>query len=136
MVMKATRMNQQGGEDGFWLAAIVSRMEACRRWELLSPMAKGRSKIGNPFDERFALDALHARFERSQRDGAAMPLGGVVLTHTTVRGKSLVFRRRLPVAVNGVDRPANLREFRNGQSCAYPAGGDVGFSRESVGRGG
>jgi hypothetical protein len=110
-VMPATVMNQQGGEDAiFALAALVTRDGSLSEIELLSPVERSadESKTGQSRLTDDLLDAAStARFEPARnRDGAAMPLNVVwVLTHTTVRGKSPVFRPKVTPIPPAPGRP-------------------------------
>jgi hypothetical protein len=110
-VMPATVMNQQGGEDAiFALAAIVTQDGSLSEIELLSPTVQSLSE-SNASQSRLTDELLNAastaRFEPARsRDGAAMSLNVVwLLTHTTVRGKSPVFRPKVSPVTPVTGRP-------------------------------
>jgi hypothetical protein len=110
-VMPATVMNQQGGEDAiFALAAVVTRDGSLSEIELLSPAGQSATE-SNTGQSRLTDDLLDAastaRFEPARnRDGAAMSVNVVwVLTHTTVRGKSPVFRPKVAPVTPAPGRP-------------------------------
>jgi hypothetical protein len=114
-VMPATVMNQQGGEDAvFALAAVVTQDGSLSEIELLSPTGQSaaESKVGQSRLTDDLLDAAStARFEPARsRDGAAMSMNVVwVLTHTTVRGKSPVFRPKVAPVAPAAGRPIGWR---------------------------